>query len=221
MPFKKRKLAKLDHAWELRAGRIDIEQNFDTAIKKACEIDDPAEKVIALTEIGKNIEAAIQGEKDSISAGAKKAENKADAAGLGTLMAGGGGALAGLALAGVVISGGASLIALPVVLGGVVGTRVIASKHANAVQKKLESVSDSHIKNLEDLKELVSVMANSFMENNVEKICKSPLHAQILTLPGIKDKFAAATVKHVASQKAPAEPVTKNIKIIKTGNKLI
>jgi hypothetical protein len=224
MPFKKRKEAKQQHAKAIVDDRIKIEKNFDAAIMKATQLEDPAEKVIALTEIDKNIDAAIESEKASIAEGVKKAADNSEGAGFATMLTGYSGVVVYTAVVGAAIAAPVILIAIPVTLAGLVGNKLIAFKHADTVEKKLQAASATHIENLRGQKELVSTMADVVVENNVEAICKSPKHDQILALPGISDKFAAAAVKRVASiEEAPAadvEATPRQLKMITTGNKL-
>jgi hypothetical protein len=193
--FKKRKEAI---AKEFNDTHAREEKQFESAIQKADQMTDPAEKVLALRDIAKQVRAQIRREDNAID---KKMDGKLDKSGLASL---GSGAAAGAAVG---IFGGP--IGPPV--GAVVGAAVaitgviIGATHAGNAAKKLKALSASHKKHLEGQINRAYALADETVENNVEAISQSPLFEQVKDLPGMAPKFAKLAGKHILDAKAAAE----------------
>jgi len=200
MPFKKRKEAKEQRAVEIKDGRADVEKKFDAAIMKAAEMVDPAAKVLALKGIASDISVQLKNESNAITNKAKSHENKTELAGRSVAYAG--------AASAFIFGGPIGWIGAPIMVAGILGSGIIASKRKNAVTKKLRQELGDHLGNLQSQSLLISEMINIAVENNVEPISKSPLYSKVMALPGIADVFAEAAAKHIAAVKA-AEAAAK------------
>jgi len=193
MLFKKRKEAKELRAKEIEDGRLQVVQQFETAIKKADQMKDPAAKIIALSRISDDIIAQVERENKEIAQKAKSSEKKINYASAAP-------ALGGLA-AMFVIAGPIGWACGGAAVASIYGGEFLAGKRKQAVQKKLEEASDAHTKSLYSLAALTTEMAEAIVEKNVEEISKSPLYKRVLDLPGLDEAFAEAAAKHIAAAK--------------------
>ena len=208
MPFKKRKAAQEARANEINSSRLQFEKKYDDLLNDAEKITDPAVKVIALWNIQKSIRDLIKTENAAIDKEASKKGKRGYHAG---------DALAGAGLiTGLVVGGPIAWVGAGVVVAGTVGGSVLYSKSRKNAKKKLSEESAAHFKHLNDQITLASVMANRTIVTNVKGISHSPFYGQMLSLPGVSARFAAAAAKHIAvSDETPAEEAGQK-KIIKT-----
>jgi hypothetical protein len=215
-PFKKIKEAKQEEARAGDNARYEVEQQFDAAIQKASELEDPAAKILALRIIENEIYAQIKREDTEIDKKAEKAQ-KIPGKLSAPLWYGGIGAL-------LFVSGPPGWIAGGAAAAASAGSTYIGYRRKKSVTKKLELAAADHTANMEGQIDLVSTMINVTVKYNVEKISKSPLKDKVLALPGIANKFAEAAAPHVPKPEAPeaakaappaANPASKKLRISK------
>jgi len=200
--FNKRKQKKAQRAQDLSESHIRIEKQLHVAILKAGLMEEPAEKVIMLQAISRDISQYLRDRCEALPEETFKTERDVYAGTAITSMAGGMlvpivGATVGLA----------PVIGLPLMLGGFVGglgISAIASRREKSVTRKVEKSIAGHSENMKRLQKLANVMTDITIEHNVKEISKSPLCGKVLALPGITEKFANAAGKYLAVEEVPA-----------------
>ena len=177
------------------------ENNFDTAIKEAGKITDPAEKVLTLREIARRVSIQILSESDAISKDVRKKEKKMSLAVGGPTVA----AIVGSCI----LTGPVGWACLSVGTAGFVFGKEISDKRGQSVRKKLEKEANDHIKCMKGQLDLVAEMTDTTIENNVKEISKSPLYENIVAFSDLASKFAAAAAKRIANEEEvpPVESV--------------
>ena len=213
MPFNKRKQEKQLRTKEINDGRVLQEQQFEDAIKKAGQIEDPAAKVLALRKVADEITAQVRAETNQIEKFAGKKMGRTTLAGLAPAAAGG--TAVGL------FAGPAAPLAIPAAIFVLAGAAVVGDRRANAAEKKLKAASALHRSNLIVQAAWARKLADTVVENNVEAISKSPLFRQVKE--GNTALFAKAAAKHIATAKPPeaeetpavADTAPKRLRLVK------
>lgn len=201
--FNKRREKK---AQELKEQRRRAEQQFSDALKQAEQIEDPAEKVVALQGLSDEINARIAGETRSINKQANSSENKTRFG--SSLAVCASGVTAALIFttplgAGIVL-GAAGL--------GYLGSAVAGGARGEAVRDKLMLEATEFVTSLGSIMMAANDLRDATIESDVEAISASPLREKILATEGLAMKFANAAAKNIvksreaAPEEAPALP---------------
>jgi hypothetical protein len=193
--FGKRK--KEREAQELVDNRIEAQKKFDESIQSASAIKDPAERILALRNVGQQIVDQIDSEDIAINKTVAKTEKKARAFGVFPAAAG------GFAVASLV-AGPLGWAGVGIVYAGIALGEIFASKSGKAVKKKLQENAKDYIQNLNEKADLVGVIISRTVEDNVQQISKSPLYPEVIDIPGLPEVFASVAAKHITEEKEKA-----------------
>jgi hypothetical protein len=194
---KKREKARELADQQIAAQRVKLQRTYDEYIQTACQIKDPAEKILALKKIEDSLKSQIYSEQRDISNKAERQSKKIDT--IGSLISTGGG-VAALSLLG----GPVAWVGIPIIFAGGAGAEYLAGKREKALAKKFTAAANDYLKNLKEMSGLVSEITKVTVENNVQEISHSPLYKKMLELPGLTDLYAAAAAKHIETDKESA-----------------
>ncbi len=168
--------------------RTQKEKEFEGEIAAAAKLDDPAQKVLKLAEIEKDMAEHLSAVHSAITV---SADNRAllDAAtsGIGLIFTGALVAALGAPHVGI----GIVLAAFPVQIGGMMAT-IMGS---NRLSKALQAEAKDHLEKMDGLKKQTAQMKETLINEQTAEIAQSPFYERMLALPGLSEKFAAAAEK--------------------------
>ncbi len=182
------------------ANWLKNEQSWDSKIRQAAEIADPAEKVIELKYALIFLEKEIKGISKGIeNQAAKKGKAAGRSVWWGTFAGGGAVMLAAahlpLALAGAAI-----------VFGGDYAAKAMKKSRKESVEKKLKLSAADHEKNMEAKKDAVAMMIVAAMAEHTQEIRDSRKFAEIMQSPELSEVFkAVAAAKELRDNDAAEE----------------
>jgi len=218
MLFNKRKQAKQQRIQALDDSRLQARQRIDRAIEEAGRIKDPAEKLLKLDRLGREIGMQMNREYEVINKKAGKAGAKVGLGGVGVSIA----AAAGATVATVATGGIGMLVIIPFLAGSVIAS----DKRENVVTEKLKEKMAGHLEIQKQQLARISEMMDAVIDSNAKEIITSPLYGDVLALPGLTKKFAYAAAKHIAPPKTPdtdaarsADAASKNLRMKKKARK--
>lgn len=192
---KQRRKAVLDYAYKSALQ----EAKFGDAIRKADDIKDPAEKVLALRKIVDDVTAQIEREGGVIDRTSIRESNKVTLSGMG------GTAVVATATT-FLVATPIGWVGLPVFVGGLAVTGIVSKLRKNSVQKDLEEASKEHIQRMAKQINAVSSKIDAVVNDNVEEISKSPLYGKIHAIPDLATRFAGVAAKKLAEPKPEVAP---------------
>ncbi len=168
--------------------RAQKEEEFASAIAAVARLDDPAQKVLKLADIEKDMEEHLAAVHSAINV---SPDNRAllDSAqsGIGMIFAGAIVAALGAPHVGI----GIVIAAFPVQIGSMMAT-ILGS---NRMSKMLQAEAKGHLEKMDGLTKQAAQMKETLVNERAEDIVQSPFFEQVRALPGLSEAFADAVEK--------------------------
>ncbi|MBU6474644.1 MAG: hypothetical protein KGL10_08390 [Alphaproteobacteria bacterium] len=178
------------------------EQRVEALVKAAEAVTDPAEKIIALRQIGDALNDMIRAEQRAIS---KEAAKKGSRAGSFVSSPIEGAGLAAL----VALHGPIAWAGLAIFFGGDIAGDIVKHARRKSVSERLAQDAKSHILYLAGKGVAVRLLMEETVAAHVPEISKSPLHGEIMKDISLARVFADAAAKHVVAQEEEAAALKK------------
>jgi hypothetical protein len=186
--------------------RLAEEKRLKALVADAEKIEDPAEKIVKLEDILKDVTGVINKEE-------KQIRYQGSEAGANTIMGGGGSAVAMLlgGFATVIIAPPAAPVGLGMMassISAVIASIPVALRREKAVKKNLAAEAEDHLQTMKDLQQSVTGAKDTlitYIKAHKDEIVHSQFYEQASKLPDLSEAFEGVAAQQFAKYKEAAE----------------